>query len=115
MAQVKKPHLKDKKIKERTDAQEESEKNVEIINKPPTDQQADDEKMLDKHDVEMDAHKTTNPKRIWSKRSTASSKSLYEIASTPQRFQQRRTLLRKPLSRKVRERLTRRRVSSYSR
>ena len=85
MAQVKKPHLKDKKAKEKTDARDQSDDDVEILNKAHEDQQANDEKMKDKPDVEMDSHKTINPRRIWSKRSTTSSKSLYEIASTPQR------------------------------
>ena len=85
MAQVKKPHLKDKKAKEKTDARDQSDDDVEILNKALEDQQANDEKMKDKPDVEMDSHKTINPRRIWSKRSTTSSKSLYEIASTPQR------------------------------
>ena len=83
MALVKKPHLKDKKAKEKTDAKDQSEDDVEVINKAITDQQADDEKMVDKLDVEMDSHQTINPRRIWSKTSTTSSKSLYEIAATP--------------------------------
>eukprot|EP00439_Symbiodinium_sp_Y106_P065600 s4384_g10.t1 len=53
MALVKKPHLKDKKAKEKTDAKDQSEDDVEVINKAITDQQADDEKMVEKESRQL--------------------------------------------------------------
>ena len=84
MASVKKPHLKDKKSKEKTDSKDEiQEEDVDDGKGVADEEDKDDTGKM--QDVEMKSQGGVNQRRVWSKRATTSSKSLYEIASTPQR------------------------------
>ena len=105
MAQVKKPHLKDTKAKkkdENRDKEEEEDADRRIPISPidlekkrmAVEEMAplEDEEMKDTEEnkhmprQEQQQQRQNHPRRIWSKRTTASTKHLYEIATTPQRL-----------------------------
>ena len=88
MAQVKKPHLKDKKHKDREETQDAEPEEERATQKITT--QNDDEDVKPTEDEMKDTDMSVtdrhpHPRRVWSKKGMTTSQSLYAIASTPQR------------------------------